>query len=262
MHRSFHKWIGQAVLFTILTVCLFLLLKWLNAPIGTVTLWVSGVAIYWVLSGITILPWNIYFVADDTLDEMRKTEDKGGTVNPQDKAYAQQAKRKAGILAISAHLLTAVVFLLLAIFTALGSICYVAAGAALALTILRPAVRSVEHIVARLQTIQERSRFPRDDVYDLKKRLGELENYDAVAKELQKSFDATCKALQQSHDEQCAAMHAGFEKNSQRVHELEQAILLVQREITQKIDTFDDAVAFKTAWERVVPELAKIFRKS
>ena len=262
MGRSFQKWIWQAILFTIFTAGIFLLLNWLQINIGAVTLLVSGVAIYWVLSGITILPWNIYFVADETLEEMRKTEEKGGKCNPQDKEYSQKARRKSGVLAVFLHCLTATLFLLLAIFTDLGMICYLAAGAALGLTILRPAMHSVEHILSRLKNIQETVRFPRDDVYELKNRLSQLEYYDQTAKDLQKTFDERYQQLQKAYDEKCEGLQSNWEKNSNRVKDLEQIILRVQREITTKIDTFDDAVAFKTAWERVAPELGKIFRAS
>lgn len=260
MGRSFQKWVWQAILFTAFTAGIFLLLQWLNVNIGEITLWVSGVAIYWVLSGITILPWNIYFIADQTLQEMRKTEEKGGNCNEQDKEYAKRAKRKSGILAVCLHCFTAIFFLLLALFTDLGNICYLAAGAALGLTILRPAIHSVEHILARLNDIQELVRFPRDDVYDLKIRIAKLEEYDETAKTLQKIFNERYEELQKAYDEKCEILQSLSEKNSNRVKELEQMILKVQREITSKIDTFDDAVAFKTAWERVAPELSKIFR--
>lgn len=262
MGRSFQRWVWQAILFTFFTAAIFLLLRWLQINIGDVTLWVSGVAIYWVLSGITILPWNVYFRADETLEEMRKTEEKGGVCNEKDKEYAKKAKRKSGLLAVILHCLTAIGFLLLAMFTQLGVICYLAAVAALGLTILRPAIHSVEHILVRLNHIQEAVRFPRDDVYDLKERLGKLEHYDETAKSLQKMFDERYEDLQKAYEEKVELHHQLSEKSANRVKELEQVILKVQREIVNKIDTFDDAVAFKTAWERVAPELGKIFRGS
>lgn len=260
MGRYFHQWIWQAILFTILTLMVFLVLKYFQLTVGTVALWVSGVAIYWVLSGLVILPWNIYFAADDALEEIRQTQEKGGKINDYDKEYATATKKKARFWAILLHIFTALVFFILAIFTQYGTICYVAAGAALGLTGLRPAIRTMEHMLARLSHIQDKARFPRDDVYELKQRVAKMEYYDTVAKQLDESFDKKSKELTGLFDSKCEAMQEAVDKQAARIRELEQLILHVQGNISNKIDSFNDAVAFKTAWERVAPELAKLFR--
>lgn len=261
MRYSFQKWIWHGILFTIFTALLFTVLQWFQINPGDITLWVSAVVIYWVLSGITILPWNLYFAADDVLQEMRETEEKGGTPNAQDKTYAVQVKKRAFWLALCLHLVTALAFLALAVFTQLGMICYVASLAALALLLLRPSMRAVDHMVARLQRLGERARFPRDDVYELKKRVTEMAGYDDTAKQMQKSFDAKCEELDRNYKEHLAAAQDIMDKHSRRIKELEYMIEHIQQGISDKINTFDDAVAFKTAWDRVVSELAEAVRK-
>lgn len=259
MERSFQKWVGQAIAFTVFTAVVFLLLQWFKMDIGDLTLWVSGIAIYWVLSGITILPWNIYLAAMDTIQEMRETEEKGGQVNERDHEYALMAKKRSGICAVALHLFTAVVFFGLAVFTDLGTICYIASAAALSLTFLRPFIRNVEHTVARLGNIRHKVKFPRDDVYEIKRRLQMIESYDETAKDMKKSFEEKVKELEASYQQKYDSLQESMERGSKKAYDIEQLILHIEKNISAKIDTFDDAVAFKAAWERVAPELAKIF---
>lgn len=260
MGRFFRIWVFQAVWVSIFALCVFGGLNYFQLPVGTGALWVSGILFYWVLSGIVILPWNIYFAAEDALEEIRETEEKGGKINERDREYARKAKHKSGMWAVVLHVSTALVFFSLALFTQLGNICYLAALAALLLTGFRPAIRTMEHVRDRLATIQNRVKFPRDDVYELKQRVQKLEYYDDIAKELQKTFEKKCKELDEQFTERCSNIHEAVDKNTARIHELENLILHIQKNIGDKVDTFDDAVAFKAAWERVAPELAKIFR--
>lgn len=262
MGKSFKKWVWQAILFSLFTALVFMFLKWLNLQVGTAALWVSGVAMYWVLSGITILPWNVYFAADDTLFEILETERKGGKVVEQDKKFALLAKRNSLIVAVLIHIFTSIIFFILALFTDLGSICYLAAGAALSLTILRPSIRAVDHLVSRLNSIGNHAKYPRDDIYDLKERLQKLEFYDKTAEDLQKKFQERYEELRKEFDNKCIIIQNAYDKPTQRIREFENLLDHMQKELSDKIDSFDDAVAFKTAWERVVPEFAKIFRSS
>ncbi|NUM35512.1 MAG: hypothetical protein HUU50_13275 [Candidatus Brocadiae bacterium] len=262
MGRSFSKWIWQAIVFTFFTAVVFTILNWLNWKMGTATLWVSGVVIYWVLSGITILPWNVYFAADEALHEILETERKGKQCNEEDKVFARKARRNAGIIAVFIHVFTALVFFLLALFTDLGLICYLAAAAAIALTVLRPSMRAMEHIVSRLQNIGRHARFPRDDIYDLKERILKLESYDKTAEQLQKEFHQKTEELKKEYEVRCTMIQEAYEKPVQRIREFEKLLDYMQKEIIDKIDSFDDAIAFKTAWDRVAPELAKIFHSS
>jgi hypothetical protein len=266
MKHSFQRWMWHGILFTIFTALIFAVLRWLQMNPGDITLWVSAVVIYWVLSGITILPWNLYFAADDVLQEIRETEEKGGKPNEQDKAYAVRVKKTAWLLALCLHGATALFFLVLAIFikwqdTTLGTICYAAAFAALGLILLRPSLRAVDHMMARLWRLGERARYPRDDVYELKKRVQELVGYDETAKQMQKTFDAKCEELDKNYRDQVAAAQAVVDKQSRRIKELEYLIEHIQQNISDKINTFDDAVAFKTAWNRVISEFAEAIRR-
>lgn len=236
-------------------------MKWLKIPVGTAVLWISGVIIYWILSAITILPWNLFFKADDVLDDMRRTEEKGGKIDEKDKTYALKMKKKAGITAVVIHLVTAASFLAVAIHQS-STMYYIAALAALFLTILRPSIRSIEHSIQRLSDIHHTAKFPRDDVFELKTRLQKLEDYDKKAKELRELFNERYEDLLAKYDEKCAQIEDKYNKNQTTIKKFEKQLLHMHREIIEKIDSFDDAVAFKTAWERLAPEFAKIFRGS
>ncbi|MEQ8962653.1 MAG: hypothetical protein RLP02_32875, partial [Coleofasciculus sp. C2-GNP5-27] len=52
---------------------------------------------------------------------------------------------------------------------------YVSSGAALLLTALRPAIRLYEYLAARLAMIRREFKYPREDVYQLRDRVSNLE---------------------------------------------------------------------------------------
>ncbi len=262
MENSFFKWVWQAIIFTIFSICVFFTLNWFQINIGTATLWVSGVLSYWVLSGLVILPWNVYFAADDALNEIAQTEEKGGKPSEQDKEYAKIVKKRAGKIAIISHIITSLIFLFLAIFTTIGIIAYIGAFAAILLTGLRPAIRTMEHVRYRLRSIQDKAKFPRNDVYELQKRVLQLEEYDQIAKDLKEVFIKKTQELQKDFSEKIEAVHEIAESQNSKIRDIEKMLIHQQNVIVQKIDSFEDAVAFKTAWDRVAPELAKIFRPS
>ena len=261
MRNSFMKWMSQAIIFTFFTACVFFAMKWLEINVGTAVVWISGIVIYWILSAITILPWNLFFKADDVLEDMRKTEEKDKDIDAKDKEYAIKMKKISGIAAIAIHLVTASVFFIIAILNS-NNLYYIASVAALCLTVLRPFIRSIQHALGRLSTIHHNAKFPRDDVFELKRRIDQLEYYDETAKELKKTFDKRYKDLIEQYNESCAHIQKQYQQNEATIRNFEKQLMNIHSEIIDKIDSFDDAVAFKTAWDRVAPELAKIFRGS
>ena len=260
MGRIFGIWISQAIGLSVIVGLVFIGLKAFDMDVGTTMAWVSGVACYWVLSAITVLPWNVHFMSRDVLDAMLATEEKGGTIDTRDRDYAVLARNRSGQVAIAIHIISATAFAALAAYTPLGTIGYFAAVAALGLTVVRPAIRSVEHVLGRLNAIEGRTHFPRDDVYDLKERMDKLAHFDDIAKELREDFKETREEIQKTHEDAWRGINEESKAFGTRVDALDKHISQMHREVSDKIDTFDDAVAFKTAWDRIAPEIGKVFR--
>ena len=247
--RSFAKWIYQAILFTIFTLLVFGSLKWFNIDVGTAAVWVSGVIFYWVISGVTILPWNVHFSADDALEGIRIAREKKMTVDEYSEQYARKVRRRSGIVAILLHLMVSLGCLMVALFTSLGTIAYLAAGAALALTFARPAIRSAEHAVRRLQDIQEEARYPRDDVHELKMRLEQLKHFDERATDLQKAFEGQTKEMEKSHHRTLDQVKGLEALLASRTEEMERKLAQTCNYIDQKIASISSATELASAME-------------
>ena len=159
---------------TILVLAAFSVLKSLQIPAGTLIDWVIGISIFWWLSAIVTIPWNMHYTAKRILTEASVSSEKGITVNPEHVLYAGKLAKRFLWLAILLHLCTAIALYFLAYFhvTAIG---YWASVAALLLTFLRPLQQAYEHLAYRLSAISQQIRYPREDVYELSRKVTEMQ---------------------------------------------------------------------------------------
>jgi hypothetical protein len=159
---------------TILVLLAFSTLKYLQIPAGTLVDWVIGISIFWWLSAIVTIPWNMHYAAKRILTDASLSAEKGITINPEHVSYAGKLAKRFLWLAILLHLCTAIALYLLAYFevTAIG---YWASVAALLLTFFRPLQQAYEHLAYRLSAMAHQIRYPRDDVYELDRKLTELQ---------------------------------------------------------------------------------------
>jgi hypothetical protein len=151
---------------TFISILVFGTLQWLQIPKGTMIDWIIGVIAFWWLLLVVTIPWNMHFQAKEVLDEIRISEDKKLTVNPNDRVYAQKIAKRYLMLALILHLISTVVLYILA-YLGISSIGYWGAGIALLLTGLRPALRMQAYVVQRLSAMKQEIRYPRDDAYEL-----------------------------------------------------------------------------------------------
>ena len=172
--KNFFSFILAGIGLTLLLLLVFVVLYWFQVPTGRFFDWVVGITSFWWLLMIVTVPWNIHFHAKEVLAEAMKSKEKGIAVKEKDVAYVSLLSRRAFIVAIALHLLSALGLYALAA-TGISSVGYVVSGAALLLTGLRPAVRLYEYIAARLAGISREFRYPREDVYELRHRVVKLE---------------------------------------------------------------------------------------
>ena len=165
----------------LLLLLVFSILQWLHIPAGNFLDWVIGGGIFWWLMLIVTIPWNIYFDAKEVLADAQESQKKAIKIDPNNLNYVNQLTRFSLWIAIGLHLGSAIGLYALAA-TGISAIGYVASGAALLLTFLRPAIQGYQYIAARLSMIKRKFKYPREDVLELRNRFVLLEQQ---VKELQ-----------------------------------------------------------------------------
>lgn len=172
---TFGGFVAMLFFLAIGALVVFFGLQWLHVPVGSLVDWLVGVGIVWWLGMVTTLPWNAHFAALSVVQEAQNSREKGIVINEEHVAFAQRIAKRFRGLALGLHLLTAAVLFVLAYFH-LIAVGYPAAFAALALTFARPVARAYEHLTERLRLMQHQIHYPREDVVELRTRIGELES--------------------------------------------------------------------------------------
>ncbi len=172
---SFSRFLLMSSLLTGLLILLFAMTRWFDIPAGDVTDWLVGIISVWWLLAITIIPWNIYFDARTVIADAEISQQRGITVQASQQHYAASIAKRSLVGAVLLHVISAGVLYAIAASN-ISSVGYVAAGAAILLTGLRPALRGYEYVAQRLATIHEEVRFPRDDIQLLKHQVASLES--------------------------------------------------------------------------------------
>ncbi|MEH1948261.1 MAG: hypothetical protein V7K77_15100 [Nostoc sp.] len=158
----------------VVVLAAFGLLQWLHIPAGNFLDWVIGGASFWWLLVIVTVPWNVHFQAKEVLAEAAQSTEKGIPVDEKQVKYVTVLAKRSLWVAIALHLFSAVGLYTLAA-TGISTVGYISSGAALLLTILRPAIRAYEYLYARLAMIRQEWKYPREDIFELRDRFSILE---------------------------------------------------------------------------------------
>ncbi|MEK0178800.1 MAG: hypothetical protein EAZ78_11245 [Oscillatoriales cyanobacterium] len=159
----------------IFLLLVFAILQWLHIPAGSFIDWVIAIAIFeWLLLIVTV-PWNIHFEAKEVLAQATESTEKGIVVDEKQVKYVTLLVSRSLLVAIGLHLLSAIALYALAA-TGISAIGYLSSGAALLLTILRPAIRGYQYLAARLTMIRRQFLHPREDILELRSRFANLES--------------------------------------------------------------------------------------
>ncbi|WP_377480271.1 MAG: hypothetical protein P2A85_12150 [Microcoleus anatoxicus] len=159
----------------IFLLLVFAILQWLHIPAGSFIDWVIAIAIFeWLLLIVTV-PWNIHFEAKEVLAQATESTEKGIVVDEKQVKYVTVLVSRSLLVAIGLHLLSAIALYALAA-TGISAIGYLSSGAALLLTILRPAIRGYQYLAARLTMIRRQFLHPREDILELRSRFANLES--------------------------------------------------------------------------------------
>jgi hypothetical protein len=155
-----------------------LLVVWLDhvVKVPLTTLLTAGaviIALSWLVI-LTTVPWNLYFAARRTTQEMAVSRERGIAVRS---GYDQEAGRISRLMlrfALSAHLATALAAAAIA-FASGNQVGYYIAGISLLSTAFRPAAAYFGHLRERITVLTRESTHPRDDVATLLIKVDMLE---------------------------------------------------------------------------------------
>jgi hypothetical protein len=171
----YYSFAGFGVGTGIFLLLVFAVLQWLHIPAGSFIDWVIAIAIFeWLLLIVTV-PWNIHFEAKEVLAEAAESTEKGIAVDEKQVKYVTVLVRRSLWLAVGLHLLSAIALYLLSA-TGISAVGYLSSGAALLLTILRPAIRGYQYLATRLTMIRRQFFHPREDIIELRSRFANIES--------------------------------------------------------------------------------------
>jgi len=150
-----------------------LLIVWLGRIVSVplTTLLTAGaviIALSWLVV-LTTVPWNLYFAARRTAQEIAVSRERGIAVRPGYDQEAARISRQMLRFALVAHLGTALAAAAIALLSG-NKAGYYIAGISLLSTAFRPAAAYFGHLRERIKVLTRESTYPRDDVATLLRR--------------------------------------------------------------------------------------------
>jgi hypothetical protein len=147
-----------------------LLIVWLGRVVSVplTTLLTAGaviIALSWLVV-LTTVPWNLYFAARRTAQEIAVSRERGIAVQPGYDQEAARISRQMLRFALAAHLGTALAAAVIAVLSG-NKAGYYIAGISLLSTVFRPAAAYFGHLRERIRVLTRESTHPRDDVATL-----------------------------------------------------------------------------------------------
>ena len=132
--------------------------------------WATGaLALLWLLI-LLKAPWDLYFQAHAVAFEQQRAKERGIAVGPGRENYILAVRRRLLWLALGAHVASALIIAAITYFSR-GTIGYYFAAFYLVSTVFRPAIAGYGYLYQRLRAIGEESRYPREDVEELRVRM-------------------------------------------------------------------------------------------
>ena len=171
----YYGFAGFGAITGIFLLLIYTILQWLHVPVGNFIDWVIAIAIFeWLLLIVTV-PWNIHFEAKEVLAQAAESTEKGIIVDDKQVKYVNLLASRSLFVAIALHLGSAIGLYALSA-TGISAVGYLSSGAALLLTVLRPAIRGYQYLAVRLTTIRSQFLYPREDIVELRSRFADLES--------------------------------------------------------------------------------------
>jgi hypothetical protein len=154
-----------------------LLIAWLGHLAGVsldtvLSIAAAAAALAWLIVLVAV-PWNLYFGAHRVLVEMAVSRSRGIDIPADQETEARTIARRMLWFALGGHVITAAVAGVVA-FVSGATIGYYVMAAYLFSATIRPAAAYFAHLRERIRTLSRESLHPREDVMELRERVGGL----------------------------------------------------------------------------------------
>jgi hypothetical protein len=148
----------------------------------------AGGLLDWVMGGLCLLwlllilkaPWDLYFQAHAVAFEQQRSRERGIALMGGREQYVAVVRKRLLWLAVGAHVFSAAFVAAVTYFTR-GTVGYYFAAFYLVSTVFRPTIAGYAYLSHKLRAVGEESRYPREDVQEMRARLARQE---AAAREL------------------------------------------------------------------------------
>lgn len=132
--------------------------------------WIMGaLCLIWLLI-ILIVPWDLYFQAQEAFFEIQRARERNIPTPAGRAEYIHILRGRLLWLALAAYMVSAAFVAALAFWTQ-GRIGYYFAVFYLVSTVFRPALAGYVYLSRKLKAIREEAHYPREDVVELRERL-------------------------------------------------------------------------------------------
>ncbi|WP_049561693.1 hypothetical protein [Nonomuraea sp. SBT364] len=218
------KWwlLLASLLVTLLTAWLVL---YADVPLSTLlSLGAGAIALLWLVVVLTV-PWNLLFAARQVVHDIEVSREAGIDVTQRREDEARSIARRMLVLAISGHVVSAVVIAVVTYFSG-AQVGYYFAGFYLLATCFRPAGAYTSHLRDRVRTLGVEVRYPRVDVLALREQV--------------KALDTAAERLRRDVDEVAAGLAGARRELETADHDLGRRITLMARRFDETVDGLAD----------------------
>jgi hypothetical protein len=179
---------------------------------GSLLDWLMGTfAFLWLLL-ILKAPWDLYFEAHSVAFEQQRSRERGIQLTAGRENYIAVVRQRLLLLAVGAHVFSAALVAGVTYFTH-GVVGYYFAAFYLVSTLFRPTIAGYVYLLRKLKALGEESRYPREDVLEMRMRLDAQEN-------LTRDLRADIERMERQATEQEGAHETQIRELRQRLHML------------------------------------------
>jgi hypothetical protein len=183
-----------------------------NIEAGGLLDWLMGAfSLFWLLL-ILKAPWDLYFQAHSVAFEQQRSRERGVRLTAGREDYISVVRRRLLGLAVGAHVFSAALIAAVTYFTH-GTVGYYFAAFYLVSTLFRPTIAGYVYLSRKLKALGEESRYPREDVIEMRSRLEMQEG-------LMLSLRGHVERLERESAERDNANEAELRDQRQRLHTL------------------------------------------
>jgi|GEM_PF-824231 regulator of replication initiation timing len=205
--------------------------------------WVMGsLSLIWLLV-ILKAPWDLFFQANAVAFEQRRSQEQGIALKPGRETFVQTVRKRLLWFAIGAHLFSAAIIATITYWTQ-GLTGYYFAGFYLIATLFRPTIAGYAYLAHKLNLVGEESRYPREDIREVRDRLARIEENLRVTREQIDGFHQELSQVRQEAIENDTDLEVQLNEQRQRLQSLGREFESTVTRLTDNQDVIKGIQAF------------------